>query len=647
MTENPKIGTALPLEQEAIRAKCFHPTGTFVRFEKEDIEQSISDRFEKIVRIYPDHVAVKTKTLRVTYDELNRAANRLAHAILARRQQQQEPVAVFLRQGVSLIVATLAVLKAGKIFLRVQPSASRDRTIHILEDSQAPLILTDLEHRSLAQELTNDRRHLINLDDLDGKLSDANPGLPIPPDAYAYIVYTSGSTGQAKGSVKSHRSVLHGVMDFANSYHLCPDDRVAIGHSAVARHLFNTLLNGATQCPLNIEEKEGLLQLADWLIEEEITIFISVPTAFRQLVNTLSSGVSFPKMRVIRLGGEPLYKRDVELYKEHFSSECLLVNSYSSAETGPICLYFIDKETEITDSRVPVGYPVEGMEVLLLDDLDSQAGVNQSGEIVVKSRFLSSGYWQKGELTEEKFLFVPDQGEERIYRTGDVGRVLPDGCLECLGRKDSRVKIRGFRVDIVAVEATLADHPQVREAAVVARRSQTSDTRLIGYLVPSANPPPTANSLRGFMAARLPDYMVPSTFVILDQIPQTATGKIDRRALPDPGKSRPDLDTPYAAPRTPVEAELAQIWSEVLSVDPLGIYDNFFDLGGHSLAATRVVSQVIKKFQLEIPLRSLFESPTVAEMAGVITQSQANKLDEVDLNRILAELEALPDDEGK
>jgi acyl carrier protein len=149
------------------------------------------------------------------------------------------------------------------------------------------------------------------------------------------------------------------------------------------------------------------------------------------------------------------------------------------------------------------------------------------------------------------------------------------------------------------------------------------------------------------MAARLPDYMVPSTFVILDQIPQTATGKIDRRALPDPGKSRPDLDTPYAAPRTPVEAELAQIWSEVLSVDPLGIYDNFFDLGGHSLAATRIVSQVIKKFQLEIPLRSLFESPTVAEMAGVITQSQANKLDEVDLNRILAELEALPDDEGK
>jgi len=644
MSDYSKYFPELPPEQQAIRAKCFHPTGTFIEFRKEDIEQSISERFEKIVQMYPDHIAVKIKTLEVTYDQLNRAANRLAHAILARRQQQQEPVAVFLEQGLSLIIATLAVLKAGQIFLRVQPSASRDRTTHLLEDSQAPLILTDLKHRSVAEESTKDRRQLINLDDLDGKLSDANPGLSIPPDAYAYINYTSGSTGQAKGTVRSHRSVLYGAMGFANSYHICSDDRVAIGHSAVARHVFNTLLNGAMQCPVNIEEKEGLLHLADWLIEEEITIFISLPTAFRQLVSTLPSGASFPKMRVIRLGGEPLHKRDVELYKQHFSPECLLVNSYSSAETGPTCLYFIDKTTEITDSRVPVGCPVEDMEVLLLDDLDNPVGVNESGEIVVKSRFLSSGYWQKGKLTQEKFLFVADQREERIYHTGDVGRMLPDGCLECLGRKDSRIKIRGFRVDIVAVEVTLADHPQVSEAAVVARQTQTTDTRLIGYLVPRGDPPPTATSLRGFMADRLPDYMVPSTFVVLNEIPRTATGKIDRRALPDPGQSRPHLATPYAAPRTPVETELARIWAEVLSMVPVGIYDNFFDLGGHSLGATRVVSQVLKKFQLEIPLRSLFESPTVAEMAAVITRSQANKLDEAELNRILAELEARPDE---
>jgi amino acid adenylation domain-containing protein len=637
--------TNLPPEQEAIRAKCFHLTGTFVEFAKEEVEQSIPDRFEKIVRMYPNRIAVKTKDQTLTFNELNRFANRLAHTILA-RQQGQEPVAVFLPTGISQIIAILAVLKAGKMFLQLDPKASHAQTNYLLGESQARLIITNGKNDSIGRGWANAKRQLINIDDLDSGISDENPGLYIAPDAFAYIKYTSGSTGRAKGAVNSHRYIMHVVMNFTNTNHFCADDRyVHVGGNSIKRYFWGSLLNGATLSPLDITE-EGAHHLADWLIEHEITIYRSFPTAFRHFVSSLSGQMSFPRLRLIRLGGEPLYRRDIQLYKKYFSSDCLLINSYSSTETGNICIYYIDKNTEITGSRVPVGYTVKGKDVLIVDDGGNDVGFNEVGEIVVKSRFLPSGYWQPNRASKN-FQSMPDDPEVRIYRTGDLGQLSENGCLLHLGRKDARVKIRNFRVDIGEVEATLADHPGVKQATVIAKENGSGDTTLVAYFVPRSEPAPTVTTLRNFLTQKLPDYMIPSVFVELDSLPISATGKLDRGALPDPGRSRPELGTPFARAQTPIEKELAQIWADVLSLDQVGVHDNFFDLGGHSLAATRVVSQVIKQFQIEVPLQLLFESPTVAEMATVITQYQAKKLDRGDLDRILAELESMSDEEAQ
>ena len=388
-------------------------------------------------------------------------------------------------------------------------------------------------------------------------------------------------------------------------------------------------------------------QLAPWMERHEITIYRSFPGAFRLFVSLLSERERFPKLRIIRLGGEPMYRSDVELFKKHFPSDCVLIHSYASSETGFICSYYLDQSTKIIGHRVPVGYPEKGKELSIVDEQGGELSVDQPGEIVVRSRFISSGYWQHDDESKVNFQASIAQPETKIYHTGDIGQLSADGLLTHLGRKDDRVKIRNFRVDIGEVEATLAEHPEVKLASVIAKEEFSGDTRLIAYFVPRNKPGPAFGELREYLGVRLPSYMVPSVCVALDDLPLTGTGKVNRRALPDPGKSRPNLATPLVAPTTEVEGKLAAIWENVLSLDRVGVNDNFFDLGGHSLAATRVVSQVIKQFQLELPLLSLFQSPTVAEMAAVIIEHRGKLLGEEELERLLGELELMSDEEAQ
>jgi len=324
-----------------------------------------------------------------------------------------------------------------------------------------------------------------------------------------------------------------------------------------------------------------------------------------------------------------------------------LIITFAAKEAGPIRLNVIGKETKITGEIVPVGYEIPDKKVLLLDDNGQEVGFAQVGEIAVKSRYLSLGYWRRPDLTETKFLPDPSGGDERIYLTGDLGRMSPDGCLEHLGRKDFQVKIRGLRIEVAEVEEALRSMGAIQEAVVVAREDESGDKHLVSYIVPAKNAAPSISEVRNFLDQRLPRHMVPSRFVMLDALPLTPNGKVNLSALPDPGKARPDLDTPFVAPMTPVEKTLSQIWAEVLSLEQLGIHDNFFDLGGHSLAATRVVSEVIKTFQLELPVQALFQAPTVAQMAAVITEHRGKRLGNEELVRILTELESLSEEEAR
>jgi non-ribosomal peptide synthetase component F len=312
-----------------------------------------------------------------------------------------------------------------------------------------------------------------------------------------------------------------------------------------------------------------------------------------------------------------------------------------------LATYWVSHETELAGNEVPIGYSFDDKEILLLDDAGNEVGFNRIGEICVMSDYISPGYWRRPELTVEKFKRDPRGSEKTLYLTGDLALRLSDGCLIHKGRKDFRVKIRGSGVDIAEVESTLRGHRGIKEAIVVSRQDASGESRLIAYFTCREEPRPSVGELRRFLKAKLADYMIPSTFVCLRALPLATNGKIDRRLLPDPGNSRPELDAPYVAPRTPIEEQLVQIWSEVLLLDRVGIHDNFFDLGGHSLAATRVVSQLLRTFRLEILLQSLFQSPTVAEMAALIVENQAKKLDEKDLNRMLAELESLSEDAAR
>ena len=612
-------GQDISQERPSARAQqLFRPGASFM----EDVEQSVPERFEKLVVAHSNRLAIKTANHVLTYDALNKAANRVARVVLEKCGDSDTPVVVIFDHDVPILVAILAVLKAGKTCVALDPSYPEQRAAYIIDDSQAKLVLTNSKSFPLARQCSEPEHRILNIDEIDSNVSAENLGLSISPDALAFILYTSGSTGQPKGVIQNHRNVIHNALRYATGCRIGPQDRVtllaSLGTGQGTPTAFSALLSGAALYPLAIKQ-EGVAGLSTWLNTEEITVYISTPTLFRHFVGTLTGEENFPKLRIIRLGAEQIQKRDVDLYKKYFPSHCTLAIFLSATEVGNLCQYFVDKQTEITGDSVPVGRPVDGVDILLLDDSGKEVGPNEIGEIVVRSRFISPGYWRNRELT--KAVFLPD-GDKRIYRTGDLGRFLANGELEHLGRKDFQIKIRGYRVEVTEIESALLKHSQINEAVVVAMDNRASDKRLVAYVVPAGQPPPSASELRSFLEEKVPDYMIPSAFVMLHALPLNSTGKLDRRALPVPDSSRPQLDVAYAAPRTSIEEKVVEIWEEILDLRPIGIHDNFFDLGGHSLAGASLISRLNQTFGLDLAVRVLFEAPTVAQLTGSIEVHQ-------------------------
>ncbi|HSK28429.1 MAG TPA: non-ribosomal peptide synthetase [Candidatus Limnocylindria bacterium] len=604
---------------EPIRAKCFHPSGTFVEFSKDEIEQSIPERFEKIVQRFPDRMAVESTRHRMTYRELNQAANKTAHAVLSACGGTHGAIAVLMEHDAPVVAAILGALKAGKFYVPLDPSLPFSRSKLILDDAQAETVITNTRYLPLAKTLVQSPGRLLNVDDIEN-FPDADPPVRARPGDLCWIIYTSGSTGIPKGVTQNHRNVLHFMMNYTNGLHIGSEDRLTLLYSfsvnGGAHDIFAALFNGAAICPYDLKE-EGFAGLGRWLSDQNITIYHSVPTVFRQFADSLTGGEEFPSIRIVRLGGEPVYRRDVNLFKKYFSSDCILVNRLGSSETGSLRMFFLDKATEVRSNLVPVGFVVADNDVLLLDDAGAEVAGDE-GEIAVRTRYVSPGYWRRPELTAASFLRDPADETKKIYRTGDLGRLLPDGCLLHLGRRDFFVKIRGYRVELEEIEMTLLEVPGLKECVVAALNNNSGDERLVAYVVPKTAPGPNVSEMRRFLKDRLPDYMIPAAFVFLDALPLTDTLKVDRKALPKPAGLRPEIGATYTPPRNAIEEGLARIWAEVLEIDLVGIHDNFFDLGGHSLAATRIISRVVKAFPSQLSLQSLFDAPTVAEMAEVI-----------------------------
>jgi amino acid adenylation domain-containing protein len=608
----------------------------FERFSREELEQSVPVRFERQAGRYPEHLAVADAAATFTYRELNGMANRIAHAVLAARGAGPEPVALLVGNGAPVVAAMLGVLKAGKFYVPLDASQPQARTAEILAECRPALLIADGERMEQAHALraTLDPADLplLNLDRLEPDLSEENPGLAIAGGSLAYIVYTSGSTGKPKGVMQDHRYVLHLTMVYTNSGQISAADRLALLYSpsfaGAVRDIFCALLNGAALVSFDAK-REGLISLADWLRQRQITVFFAVATMFRHFCRLLTPEDRFPEVRLVELGSETVYAGDVHLYQRHFSADCRMIVNLGGSEISPICQFPVHAGTRIEGNTVPSGYAAEDVELLLWDAGGKPAAAGDPGEIVVRSRYLCRGYWARPELTAAAFAPDPEGGGRRLFRTGDLGRLLPDGCLLHLGRCDSQVKIRGYRVETAEVEACFTATGLVRDAAVTAWLDSAGEQNLAAWLVPlHPDAPPSIGELRALVAAALPDYMVPASFVFMDSLPVTENGKLNRRALPDPRLAGQRTDTAYVEPRTAVERRLQEIWSELLGRERIGIQDNFFHLGGHSLLAVQVVARIAAAFRVLLPPHCLFECSTLARLAAVVERARSIEADE-------------------
>lgn len=591
----------------------------FVPFPRSAIDQSIPARFEAVAARYPDRPAVVARDASLNYRELDHLANRVAWGLLARIGEGTAPVGLLIHQGAELVAAILGVLKAGRMYLPLDPSYPRPRTEAILDDAGVALVLTDQAGSATEPLCTATGRVMVTVDRLVAERPNGPPGLALSGDSWAYVYYTSGSTGRPKGVYDSHRNVLHNILRYTNSLRISCQDRLTLlqspAFSGAVSSLFSALLNGAAVCPYDLSQEGIGRNLAAWLVRHRITVYHSVPMIFRSLPQ---GNLRFPSIRVVRLEGDAASRRDVELFRRHFEPGCVLVNGLGATETGLTRQFFVPRESPLADGIVPIGYPTPDMDALLLDEAGKEVGVGTVGQIAIRSRYLALGYWNRPELTREAFLPAAPGSDERIYLTGDLGRLRPDGCLEYLGRSGSSLKIRGHQVEPAELERALMSLDAVREAVVVGRADRNGAPRLVAYLVPAATPPVPIPVLRQALADMLPDFMVPSRFVFLDRLPTGEHGKVDRGALPAPEDVPVSRLGPYQAPRDSTEKRLARIWEDLLGLEPVSITDDFFDLGGDSLLAASLLLSLEELAGRELPSTTVMSAPTIGRQAEIV-----------------------------
>jgi amino acid adenylation domain-containing protein len=580
---------------------------------------SIPRRFEAQVSARADQLAVRDGLGSWTYAALEASADRVAGALLADRAKAPRRVGLLFPQSALALAAHLGVWKAGATCVPLDPSFPRARLEHIARDAQLDVVVSDASNATLAGELGP--FPTLDAEAASGAVPDAARGRDTEPDAIAALFYTSGSTGKPKGVVQNHRNLLHRVWSDTRFLGIGPSDRqsllFALSFGAALPDALDALLNGASLHLYDLR-RHGLEGLSAWLAEEAVTIFHPPVSAFRELLAMLPSRARFPACRIVVQGGEPLLARDVERFREHFDASCLLVSQLASTEANVIARFRVGPDTILRGHVVPVGEPVEDKEILILDESGQSLPAGETGEITVRSAYLSPGYWRRSDLTEA--AFPPEEGG-RLYKTGDLGRLGPDGILEHLGRRDLMVKIRGYRVDLTEVEDALLGAPGVRAAVAIALDDDVGRRRLVAYVVSTAPQDAALSTLRLALSARLPDYMLPSRFVFLDELPRTPTGKIDRRALPEPSRERPHLGDERRLPDTELERQCLDLWGDVLGIDGIGVDDDFFDLGGDSLTAVRLLARLGERVGRELSLPLLLQARTVAELCRALEET--------------------------
>jgi amino acid adenylation domain-containing protein len=581
-------------------------------------DETLPVRFERMAATHPSRIALGSSGWQPTYAELNAAANRLAHALLGRGGKQGDRVAILMRHDTPVIAAMLAALKAGRIVVVLNASDPVARLMELVEEAQAQLVVTDGVTPDLPT--ATGRFHILNFDPIAADGPTHNPALPLSPDDVAYVGYTSGSTGRPKGVIWSHRTVLHHVRRLSTAMGLVAEDRIALLASVSGGQGPGTawcaLANGATLCPFPVIE-QGVVGLARWMQDQRITIYASSASLFRHFMRTLDDGAVFPHMRAVRIASEPATSADFAAFQSHFSERCGFFHTMSSSETLNITVLRLSRSDVVAEGRLPVGRASEGIEVLLVDEQGREVSRGEAGEIVVRSRYLSPGYWRNDTLTAERFSEHPDGNGLRLFHTGDFGRLNHDGLLEFVGRKDDRLKLRGYRIELAEVEDALLCQPGVERVALSAVERPNAEPQLVAYVVMRSGQSSSAATLRRALRAILPRHMVPSAFVFLHAFPLTPHGKINRGKLRELHPVLRPLSS-EELPRSETETLLAEMWSKAFDLPRIGRTDDFFDLGGDSLIAAVVGALIHAALGVELNLDMFAEHSTLAELAAAV-----------------------------
>ena len=581
-------------------------------------DKCIHQLFEEQVEKTSDAVAVVFDEQKLTYRELNNRANQLAHHLQNLGIQPEDLVGICVERSLEMIVGLLGIMKAGGAYVPLDPTYPTERLAYMLEDAQVRVLLTQ---ERFVEGLPANKSKVICLDANWEEISQHNQDNPlkvVSSNHLAYINYTSGSTGKPKGVAVVHRGVIR--LLFGIDYvHLDATQRLLqmapISFDAATFEIWGALLQGG-RCVLFPERVPTAKNLRATIETHGITILWLTSALFNSIIDDDPEALS--PIQQLLTGGEALSVAHVKNALKALPST-QIINGYGPTESTTFtCCYSIPKYLKGTEQSISIGRPISNTQVYLLDSHLQPVPIGVPGELHIAGDGLARGYLNHPELTAEKFIPNPfsHEPDARLYKTGDIARYLPDGNIEFIGRIDHQVKIRGFRIELGEIEAVLSQHPQVQKTVVIAREYQPGNKRLVAYFV-SNSEQLISDELRSFLKTKLPDYMVPSAFVQLDKLPLTPNGKVDRCALPQP-EIGDTFSNNFVPPRNSTEAQLAAIWSSVLGIDRVGIHNNFFELGGHSLLGTQVMSRICQAFEVELPLRALFESPTVAELGDRI-----------------------------
>lgn len=578
--------------------------------------------------IWPTVPSTKMKLnghAQLTYRELNERANQLAHYLRKLGVGPGVLVGICLERSFEMIIGLLGILKAGGVYVPLDPTYPRDRLAFMLEDTQAPLLLTQ---QRLVPDIPNHNARVVCIDadwQSIAQENRLNPAVAVEPAAAAYAIYTSGSTGKPKGVLGLHSGAVNrfhwmwSTYPFASTEICC--QKTSLNFIDSLWEIFGPLLQGVPLVLIPDEISKDPYQLIQVLVDYQITRIVVVPSLLRMILDAHDNLQSrLPHLKYWTTSGEAL---PLELYQQFRKSmpESILLNLYGSSEVTADATWF-DTSTNDVHSVIPIGRPITNMQTYILTPGLQPVPIGIPGELYIGGVGLAQGYLNRPKLTDERFIpnpFNPEPGA-RLFKTGDIARYLPDGNIEFLGRTDHQVKIRGIRIELGEIEATLRQHPTVQEAIVLVKENTPGDKQLVAYITPPQGQEIIISNLRHFLKEKLPPYMMPALFVVLDAFPLTPNGKVNRLALPVPAALQPETRPTYVAPQTDLEQTIAAIWQKILAIEKVGTEDNFFDLGGHSLLLAQIQSELHNALNRNIPIVTLLEYPTISSLSAHLSR---------------------------